>query len=77
MNEHGRHAMETMKNQDPASYAQIVDPETYFSALGLEIQARIWALLEGLIPQVREIAYQEMIYAGLLQKTEEMEQVLS
>ena len=31
MNEHGRHAMETMKNHDPESFAQIADPETHFS----------------------------------------------
>lgn len=50
MNEHGRHAMETMKNHDPESFAQIVDPETHFSTLGREIQDRIWTLSEDLIP---------------------------
>lgn len=50
MNEHGRHAMETMKNHDPQAYAQIADPETHFSTLGREIQARIWSLTEDLIP---------------------------
>ena len=50
MNEHGRHAMETMKNHDPESFAQIADPETHFSTLGREIQDRIWALSEDLIP---------------------------
>lgn len=50
MNEHGRHAMETMKNHDPASYAQIEDPETYFTNLGNEIEQRIWDLSEALTP---------------------------
>lgn len=50
MNKHGRHAMETMKNHDPASYAQIEDPETYFTKLGEEIQERIWDLGEELTP---------------------------
>jgi hypothetical protein len=50
MNEHGRHAMETMKNHDPESFAQIADPETHFSTLGREIQDQIWALSEDLIP---------------------------
>ncbi|PNH79219.1 hypothetical protein [Arthrobacter sp. AFG20] len=50
MNEHGRHAMETMKNHDPESFAQIADPETHFSTLGREIQDRIWTLSEALIP---------------------------
>lgn len=50
MNEHGRHAMETMKQHDPQTYAQIADPETYFSTLGREIQDRIWALSEELMP---------------------------
>ena len=50
MNEHGKHAMETMKNHDPQSYAQIADPETHFSTLGREIQDRIWSLSEDLIP---------------------------
>jgi len=31
MNEHGRHAIETMKKHDPESFAQIADPETHFS----------------------------------------------
>jgi hypothetical protein len=50
VNEHGRHAMETMKNHDPASYAQIEDPQTYFNELGEEIQERIWSLGEELTP---------------------------
>lgn len=50
MNEHGRHAMETMKQHDPQAYAQIADPETHFSTLGREIQDRIWALSEELMP---------------------------
>lgn len=50
MNEHGRHAMETLKKHDPQSYAQIADPETHFSTLGREIQDRIWALSEELMP---------------------------
>jgi hypothetical protein len=50
MNEHGRHAMETMKNHDPQRFAQIADPETHFSTLGREIQDRIWTLSEDLIP---------------------------
>ncbi|MFK4637137.1 hypothetical protein [Paenarthrobacter histidinolovorans] len=50
MNEHGKHAMETMKNHDPASFAQIEDPETYFTKLGEEIQERIWDLGEALTP---------------------------
>jgi hypothetical protein len=50
MNEHGRHAMETMKNHDPESFARIANPETHFSTLGREIQDRIWALSEDLIP---------------------------
>lgn len=50
MNEHGRHAMETMKQHDPQTYAQIEDPETHFSTLGREIQDRIWALSEELMP---------------------------
>lgn len=33
--------METMKNHDPESYAQIEDPETYFTNLGMEIRERI------------------------------------
>jgi hypothetical protein len=77
MNEHGRHAMEKMKNHDPASFAQITDPETYFATLGREIQDRIWALLEDLIPRVREIAYQETIHVKLPRETEEIEPVLS
>ena len=44
MNEHGRHAMETMKKHDPRAYAQIADSETHFSTLGREIRYRIWAL---------------------------------
>ena len=70
MNEHGRHAMETMKNHDPASYAQIADPERHFSTLGREIQDRIWALLEDLIPRVRQVVYKEMIYVELPQEVE-------
>ncbi|WP_432246274.1 hypothetical protein ACRB8A_20050 (plasmid) [Arthrobacter sp. G.S.26] len=50
MNEHGRHAMETMKNHDPETYAQIADPETYFSNLGRQIQDQIWSLSEDMIP---------------------------
>jgi hypothetical protein len=50
MNEHGRHAMETMKNHDPESFAQIADPETHFSTLGEEIQQAIWDLSEQLTP---------------------------
>ncbi|MGY4541752.1 hypothetical protein ACVWY0_001665 [Arthrobacter sp. UYNi723] len=50
MNEHGRHAMETMKQHDPQTYAQIADPETHFSTLGRAIQDRIWALSEELMP---------------------------
>ena len=45
MNEHGRHAMETMKNHDPESFAQIADPETHFSTLGEEIQQAIWDVI--------------------------------
>jgi hypothetical protein len=77
MNEHGRYAMEKMKNHDPASFAQIADPETYFSTLGREIQGRIWALLEDLIPRVREIVYQETIHVKPPREAEEMEPVLS
>lgn len=44
MNEHGRHAMETMKTHDPRAYAQIADSETHFSTLGREIRYRTWAL---------------------------------
>ncbi len=50
MNEHGRHAMETMKKHDPESFAQIADPETHFSTLGEEIQQAIVALSADLIP---------------------------
>lgn len=50
MNEHGRHAMETMKQHDPQSFAQIADPETHFSNLGREIQEAIVALSAELIP---------------------------
>jgi hypothetical protein len=50
MNEHGRHAMETMKNHDPENFAQIADPETHFSTLGEEIQQAIWDLSEQLTP---------------------------
>jgi hypothetical protein len=50
MNEHGRHAMETMKNHDPESFAQIANPETHFSTLGREIQEAIVALSAELIP---------------------------
>jgi hypothetical protein len=50
MNEHGRHAMEIMQKHDPQTYAQIADPETHFSTLGREIQDRIWALSEELMP---------------------------
>ena len=50
MNKHGRHAMETMKNHDPASYAQIEDPETYFTKLGEQIHERIGDLSEELTP---------------------------
>ena len=50
MNEHGRHAMETMKNHDPDTYAQIADPETYFSNLGEELQQAIWNLSEAMTP---------------------------
>lgn len=50
MNEHGRHAMETMKQHDPQSFAQIADPETHFSTLGEEIQQAIWNLSEELTP---------------------------
>ncbi len=50
MNEHGRHAMETMKKHDPKTYEQIADPETHFSTLGREIQDRIWTLSEELMP---------------------------
>ena len=64
MNEHGRHAMETMKNHDPESYAQIADPETHFSTLGREIQDRIWALSEDLIPPRGQEAPLE--YVGLV-----------
>ncbi|MFK4298578.1 hypothetical protein ABH924_003749 [Arthrobacter sp. GAS37] len=51
MNEHGRHAMETMKNHDPASYAQIEDPETYFTNLGDEMADRILDLTMALTPK--------------------------
>lgn len=50
MNKHGRHAMETMKNHDPASYAQIEDPEPYFTKLGEQIQERIGDLSLELMP---------------------------
>lgn len=50
MNEHGRHAMETMKKHDPQSFALIADPETHFSTLGEEIQQAIWALSGELTP---------------------------
>lgn len=50
MNEHGRHAMDTMKKHDPESFAQIADPETHFSTLGRQIQEAIVALSVELIP---------------------------
>ncbi|MCI0144033.1 hypothetical protein KNN17_20955 [Arthrobacter bambusae] len=50
MNEHGKHAMETMKKHDPQAFAQIVDPEKHFSMLGEEIQQAIRDLSEELTP---------------------------
>ena len=64
MNEHGRHAMETMKNHDPESFAQIADPETHFSTLGREIQDQIWALSEDLMPMRGQ--EEPMEYIGLV-----------
>ena len=49
MNAHGQHAMETMKNHDPETFAQIQNPEEYFSTLGRQIQDEIEIVLDGLI----------------------------
>ncbi len=49
MNAHGQHAMETMKNHDPETFAQIPNPEEYFSTLGTQIQDQIGDVMEGLI----------------------------
>ena len=49
MNTHGQHAMETMKNHDPETYAQIQNPEEYFSTLGQQIQEQIEDVMVGLI----------------------------
>ena len=54
MNTHGQHAMETMKNHDPETFAQIQNPEEYFSTLGRQIQEQIWATTEGLLPHRTE-----------------------
>ena len=49
MNTHGQHAMETMKNHDPETFAQIPNPEEYFSTLGKQIQDQIEDVMDGLI----------------------------
>ena len=51
MNTHGQHAMETMKNHDPETFAQILNPEVYFSTLGEQIQEQIEELMPQLLPR--------------------------
>ncbi len=50
MNEHGKHAMETMQKHDSETFARIADSETHFSTLGEDIQQQIWDLSEQLTP---------------------------
>jgi hypothetical protein len=64
MNQHSEHAMDIMKKHDPQSYAQIDDPESYFSALGEDIQQQIWDLSDQLIPNRGEEPPLE--YVGLV-----------
>ena len=49
MNAHGRHAMEIMMNHDPETFAQIQNPEEYFSTLGEQILEQIEDVMVGLI----------------------------
>lgn len=66
MNSYGRLAMSHWQQTDPARYAQIPDPEEFFSTLGEQVEAEIQELEIGLAgPDTPNEGYLEK--AGRLQ----------